>query len=149
MSFDYEQFRALANDKLVAYMEPWVNDTAVQISGDVFDRMLAELPTYDESHLVYALELGIARSARTFAPRIPQFLAHESASVFCTAYRSLTKLPNELLTQELLDSIQRAPVRETLFTDSIHGKKPLAGSSTSLIAELVGELTMRKQSGVT
>jgi hypothetical protein len=97
-------------------MEPLVNDPMTKVSKDVLERMLSELPTYDEYHLVYALELGGAHSPETFALHVPQYLAHEEASVCCTAFRVLSKLPEEYITQDLVDSVRKIvssyPVRK-------------------------------------
>jgi len=104
--FDYHKFIRLAGSELCAYMEPLVADAKTLLSKEVFDRFLSELPEYDEYHLVYALQLGADHSIHSFLPHIPEYLLDERASVFCTAFNILNGLPNEYITQDLIDSVR-------------------------------------------
>jgi hypothetical protein len=104
---DYARFRALSGLELCHYMEPLLVDPATQVSIDVLDRMLSELPTYDEYHLVYALTLGAKLSPDTFASHLPRFLAHEQGSVWSTALNCLNQLSDKYVTQELVNSVRR------------------------------------------
>ena len=67
-AFDYVRFLTLTGSDLVTYMEPLVNDSATRVPQDILKVMLSDLPTYDEYHLVYALELGAANSPKSFCP---------------------------------------------------------------------------------
>jgi hypothetical protein len=104
---EYEKFIAIGGLDLCHYMEPLLGDCTTTVSEDVLCRMLSELPTYDEYHLVYALTLGIKHSPQTFAMQLPLYLSHEEASVWSTAFNSLDQLPGEYVTQALVDSVRK------------------------------------------
>lgn len=106
-TFEYRRFVVLAGSELCAYMEPLIRDPTMRVSQEMLDRMLSELCTYDEYHLVYALLLGADRSPDTFLVHVPEYLAHEHDSVFCTAFNILDRLPEECITQDLIDSARR------------------------------------------
>src|SRR4051794_19093090 len=93
-TIDYFKFTDLSGLDLCYYMEPLVVAPTIQISDDILARMLSDLPTYDEYHLVYALALGVKYSPDTFASKLPQFLAHEQGSVWSAALNSLNQLPD-------------------------------------------------------
>jgi len=104
---DYQRFITLGGRDLYRYLEPLVNDPTTTISGDDLHRMLSELPTYDEYHLVYALELGAKHSPESFALQLPLYLAREEGSVWSAAFRSLEQLPGKYVTEALVDSVRR------------------------------------------
>jgi hypothetical protein len=106
--FGYDKFLALSDLDVVAYVEPFLGDPSLAVPQDALRRMLSDLPTYDEAHLVYALELGAAYSPETFASKVPLYLAHEHGSVRCAASRFLEHLPEKLVTRELIDSVRKA-----------------------------------------
>jgi hypothetical protein len=146
--FDYNKFVTLDGPNLVEYMEPLVNAQATTIPRDVLEHILSDLPSYDEYHLVYALELGMGQSPDLFTLHVPQYLAHENASVCCAAFRVLSKLPDEYVTHLLLDSVRRVPVGRTLFTEPINGAKVNVGINSNLVAELLSVLTKRLRASV-
>jgi hypothetical protein len=89
-------------------MEPLVNDRITRVGRDVLERMLSELPEYDEYHLVYALELGAIHSPASFIPRVPPYLAHPKMSVSATAIRILDQVQEKYVTQDLVNSVRSA-----------------------------------------
>ncbi len=105
--FQYERFVALSDSDLYAYVEPFL-DPRILIPQDVLQRMLSELPMYDECHLVYAIELGPDRVPELFASVVPQYLSHKSQSVRCAASRALNRLPDRFMTRSLLDAVRNA-----------------------------------------
>jgi len=105
--FDYETFIGLSGLDLCHHMEPLVIAPAIQIPEDALKRMLSELPTYDEYHLVYALALGAKYSPATFASKLPQFLVHEQGSVWSTALNSLVQITDKYITNNLIDNLRR------------------------------------------
>jgi hypothetical protein len=105
---DYDRFVSLERLDLCHFMDAVLADPTTRVSKDVLERMLSELSDYDEYHLLYALELGAKYSPETFARHLPQYLADEHASVVCSAYNALDRLPNEYVTQDLIDSASRA-----------------------------------------
>jgi hypothetical protein len=107
-NIEYDKFTALGGLDLCHYMEPLLNDCTASVSGDMLDHMLSELPTYDEYHLVYALELGARHSPKTFAMQLPLYLAHEQGVVWSAALRNLEQLPSEYVTDTLVDLVRSA-----------------------------------------
>jgi hypothetical protein len=144
-NFDYEMFLALAGSDVVAYMERLVNDTTTKISRDDLERMLLDLPMFDEYHLVYALELGIAHAPDIFAPQIPQYLGHGSAAVCSTASRVLNKLPSQYVTQNLIDAVRSIPIDNSLITEPIDGTRHLVGLNTCLVRDVLTKLETRRE----
>jgi hypothetical protein len=106
--FQYERFRALSGSELVAYMEPLINDPSIRIPSEVIERMILDLPTYDDDHLVYALELLGYNAPERITPHVPRFLAHPSGSVRCAASRILQHLPDGRISRDLVDSVRGA-----------------------------------------
>lgn len=103
-SVEYDEFIRLQGLDLCHYMEPLVCDPKTNVSTHILNRMLAELPTYDEYHLVYAMMLGADHFPEGFIPHVPKYLASEHGSVRCTACNILDRLADEYLTQDLIDS---------------------------------------------
>jgi len=120
-TLEYGRFLALADTDLYDYVEPFL-DPETPLPEEVLRRMLSELPTYDESHLVYAIELGPDHAPDLFAPILPQYLSHKSQAVRCTVSRALDRLPDRLITRELVDSARSAlsscPAREASLWSS-------------------------------
>jgi hypothetical protein len=106
--FDYDLFRSLIEADLVAYMEPIVTNPLVIVPAMVLERMASEMDTYDEYHLVYALELGPDHAPDLFARVVPHWLSHQSQAVQCAASRALNRLPDQLITKDLVDAARIA-----------------------------------------
>lgn len=106
-TLEYKSFLNLTDGDLYAYLEPFL-DSAIPVPEDVLDRMLAELPRYDESHLVYAIEIGPDHAPDAFAPALPDYLSHKSQAVRTAASRALTRLPDRLITEKLVNDARSA-----------------------------------------
>ncbi|MGH7135042.1 MAG: hypothetical protein ACREHD_04835 [Pirellulales bacterium] len=105
--FEYTRFLALPESELYAYVQPVLNPRS-PLPQDVLQRMFSELPTYDEVRSVYAIELGPDRAPDLFAPVLPRYLSHKSQAVRCSASRALNRLPDRLITKELVDAARAA-----------------------------------------
>lgn len=105
-TFDYDMFLTLTDSALVAYMEPLLVAQQVRVPQEVLHRMLEGLCSFDEYHLVYALQLGCDKSPEMYAPQVPKYLVHDKISVCCAAANILKKLPAAYLTRELVDAIR-------------------------------------------
>jgi hypothetical protein len=105
--FDYSRFMALSDSELFAYVEPFLNPTS-PLPEDILQRLFSELPTYDEAHSVYTIELGPDHAPELFAPILPQYLSHKSQAVRCSASRALNRLPARLITKELVHAARAA-----------------------------------------
>lgn len=103
---EYDKFIALSGLELCDYMEPLLADPATRVSLDALRRMRFELSSYDEYHLVYALELGAKFSPGSFSGLLPLYLAHEHGSVWSSALRGLGQLPDECVTNALVESVR-------------------------------------------
>jgi len=101
---EYDKFIMLQGLDLCHYMEPLVGDPRTNVSTHILNRMLAELPTYDEYHLVYALQLGADHLPEVFIQHVPKYLASKHGSVFCMAFNILDRLADKYITQDLIDS---------------------------------------------
>jgi len=126
--FEYERFATLNESELSAYMEPFANDPSLPIAPEALLRMCSELPTYDEYHLVYALEVGSDRLPETFACRVPPYLAHDRQCVRLAAAAVLDRLPSAVITQHLVNSVRQALLR-CPERDSLTYLKPLKMTS--------------------
>jgi hypothetical protein len=146
-SFDYDRFVTLGGVELCHYVEALLADPTMKVSSQSLDRMLSDLPDYDEYHTVYALTLGVAHSPKAFVPHVVQYLGHEQSSVCCTAFNILKRLPDEFVTQELVESVQKVPVDRKLYTDRFDGTRHLVGTNTPLVSEVLAELKRRLEKG--
>lgn len=107
-NFDYEKFLSLSGLDLWKWMEPLLVDKSLRLQTDVLERLLSDLPTFrDEYHLVYALELLWLFAPEVVAKQAPRYLAHPQGSVYCAAHNILMRLPDSLLTPELLDDVEK------------------------------------------
>jgi hypothetical protein len=107
-TFDYESFMTLQSLELCRYMEPLVADPGTSVPQEALHRMLAELDTYDQYHLVYALELGSKYFPDLFVKAVPRFLAREEGSVRGTVLRILERLSRKHLSDELIGVVRRS-----------------------------------------
>jgi len=104
--FDYETFVNLQQSDLYAYMEPLLAvDVNLVVQRDVLERVFLELPSYDEYHLVYGLELGGRYCPDLFIGIMPRYLKHPARSVWCAAFRVLDNAPSDSLTPEILNML--------------------------------------------
>jgi hypothetical protein len=107
-AFQYEQFVKLTESNVFSYVEPFVADSRVPIPHEILQKILADLSTFDESHLVYAIELGPDRAPDLFAGVLPQLLTHPSRSVRLAASRALERLPADFISRQLIDDIEKS-----------------------------------------
>lgn len=104
--FKYDKFIQLAEEDLVHYMEPLLVADNTTVSPKELARLISELSSYDEYHLVYALTFCAKHAPEKVSPQVPQYLAHPSGSVCCTALNILDQLPDALLTPEIVTSVR-------------------------------------------
>jgi len=102
--FDYKIFTEFEDEHLYNYMEPIVAVGAPETSLEVINRILAELSTYDEYHLVYGLLIGYQHAPERVAGLLPAYLGHARDSVVCTAMNLLDSLPDALLTNRVVQA---------------------------------------------
>lgn len=106
--FDYEKFIRLSGSDLCRWMEPLLLDRQLRSRMDIVERVLADLPTFqDEYHLVYALELLYLIAPEVVVKQAPKYLAHTYGSVWCAAHNIIMRLPDRLLTPELLEDVKQ------------------------------------------
>src|SRR5947209_185325 len=91
--FDYQRFLSLSSSDLVAYMEPILNDPTVVVGPTDLQSIAADLASFDEYHLVYAIELCTDQMPALFAPLAARCLTHRCQSVRLAAHRVLSHLP--------------------------------------------------------
>ncbi len=106
--FDFPSFLRLSESDLVAYMEPVLNDPTLVVEPEVLRQMAADLASYDEYHLVYAIELGVDQDASMFALTVARCLAHPAQSVRLAAHRTLSRLPAQAISDELINACNAA-----------------------------------------
>lgn len=133
-AIEYDTFIRLTDVDLVQYMEPVVNDRTTTVPSDMLARILSELSTYDEYHLVYALDLLATRSPGSAVSYVPKYLADERCSVLCAALRLLTNMPDEYVTQELIETV-----------DKVLSASPLKKQRASILKPLMKRLRMQRR----
>lgn len=106
--FDYPRFLSLSESDLVAYMEPLLNDPAVVVEPEDLKSVAAELASFDEYHLVYAIELCTDQMPSLFALPVADALRHEDQSVRLAAHRALSRLSTQAITDNLIDACRAA-----------------------------------------
>lgn len=105
-SFDLKTFLSLQSVHLCEYMEPVLANPTIRISENVFGCLLADLPTLDEYHLVYALQLAVNHAKSAFVSLLPSYLVHRSESVRCTAFNALNQIQRDRVTADLVRSLR-------------------------------------------
>jgi hypothetical protein len=86
-------------------MEPLLDNSGDGIPTEMLAQVRADLATYDEYHLVYALLLGTMHAPSMFIRLLPRFLGSNHESVVCTILNILQKLDDQYVTEELVDAI--------------------------------------------
>ena len=112
-SFDYDQFIALSVTDLARYMDAMLTPQMNPVPEFVTARMLAELSTYDEYHLVYALEIGGRHALASYLPHLPSYLANPKGSVCCVALNILDNIPDHFVTQSLVSAMKEVSNSKT------------------------------------
>lgn len=115
--FDYQRFLTLSTSDLVAYMEPILNDPTAFVEPEDLQSLAADLASFDEYHLVYAIELCTDLMPSLFAFPVANCLRHRCQSVRLAAHRALSRLPSQAITDDLIDSCRAAiasgaPIKE-------------------------------------
>ncbi|NOX55756.1 MAG: hypothetical protein GXP27_15205 [Planctomycetes bacterium] len=105
--FDYNRFLQLQESELYEYMEPLLQQESLDINSDALNRMLRQLPEFDQYHLVYALEIGARCAPELFLNEVVGYLVHPEGAVWSTAYRILSRLPAEARTDELIARVRQ------------------------------------------
>lgn len=108
-SLDYDRFMALTGLALCDYIGAWVDAGEPPLPPNFLDRLLPQLESLDEYHLVYAIQFGAAYAPDKFARVIPQYLAHPDGSVWSAATRALLSLPH--ISNEVYEDAQRHAAR--------------------------------------
>lgn len=107
-TFDYPKFLSLSGSAVVAYMEPLLNDPALVVGPEDLRRLAAALPSFDEYHLVYAIEVGTDSLPSLFALPVARCLTHRDQSVRLAAHRALSRLPAHAITEALVNATRAA-----------------------------------------
>ena len=88
-AFDFDKFTSLSGDELWDYIPAVTKST---VPRPVVQRIIEHLGSFDEEHLIFALEISPTYEGDAFTPLIPQYLAHSSQSVRLAAARKLWNL---------------------------------------------------------
>jgi hypothetical protein len=86
-AFDYEKFIELGGLELSGYMDPLLALKCVEV-------------------LVYAIYLGAKQYPEYFAHLLPRYLGDKSGSVWTAAFNCLNQLPDEHVTNDLVESVR-------------------------------------------
>lgn len=97
--FSHERFMSLSGTALWDYMPQFYDTT---IPSELTGRIIRELDSLDNEHLVAVIEFVATCAWDDFAAVVPRYLAHESQSVRLAASRFLRRLPRA--TQEVLEA---------------------------------------------
>ena len=106
--FDYQRFLSLSTSDLVAYMEPMVNDPMAFVGPEDLRSVATNLGSFDEYHLVYAIELCTDLLPSLFSLPVANCLTHRCQSVRLAAHRALCRLPSQEITDALILSCDAA-----------------------------------------
>ena len=106
LTFDYDTFIRLEPIALSGYVEPFLYNREAVVPRAALERIAAELPIYDEGHLVFGMDLGVTHRPDLFAERLPAYLNHAEMSVRGAACRGLRRLAAEHITDRLIDEVK-------------------------------------------
>jgi hypothetical protein len=105
--FNYQRFQSLSDNNLFAYLVELLNDATISISDQDIERIKSELETFDDYHLIFAIEVGMDRRPDIFLSLVPKYLAHPELSVRLAVHRTLLNLPEDLLTDQLIEIVEK------------------------------------------
>ena len=107
-SFNYQTFRSLAMSDLVESMEPIVNDPGTRVEPEDLQGLATDFESFDEYHMVYAIELCADLMPDVFALPTAHCLKHHFQSVRLAAHRALSRLSPRAITDDLIKASEAA-----------------------------------------
>ncbi len=136
---DILRFLALSGRKLADYAEAFLTADVPVIRLPAAEALVAALPSLDEEHLIYALELAMMAGPEGFLDHLLAYLTHPRASVCCTAYRLLSDAPQVLLPADFLRKLAAIPIVELSTDDLITGEKRAVGTNAEFVRSLINK----------
>jgi hypothetical protein len=106
-SFSYAAFAKHTRIALHNYMEPIIADPTFCPDLDIAERMLSELDSYDQYHLVYALLMCFRVLPQRLIALLPDYLGHDDPAVYSTAINLLDQTEEQYLSRVVLEQAQR------------------------------------------
>ena len=142
--FSFDRFSSLTGSDLVNYVEPYLSTRPEAIPESVYGQLLSGLATWDEYHVVYAMELCMRSKPEDFVGRAVPFLSHRDASVCCTAYRLIKSLPPSQQPDDLVSEIASVPVVELFRGDPRSGELKKVGTNEAFLLDLLGHAPLNR-----
>jgi hypothetical protein len=133
-AFNYDTFISLEGMDLHHYVDALedaglANATATSSTNSVYDALLSGLPSMNDEHVVYAIEICMRLNPIDFLPQAVQYLAHNDASVCCAACRAIEQLPQGAIPDSIVSQIEGIPVAPLTVKDIPPGKVITIGTN--------------------
>ena len=113
--FDFATFMACSEEELAAYA------TNILLNGQMsevcLNQLAEKLNSFDDFHLVHAIELGVEFSPSRFLQLIPNFLTHKSQAVRFAVHRQLSAQKPGSISEELIRDCQQLAMQGRLADD--------------------------------
>jgi hypothetical protein len=138
-TFDIHSFLTLSGRELMEYAESFLATEAPAMTLPTAEALVASLPSLDEEHLVYALELVMTARPEGFTDQLLTFLTHPRAAVCCTAYRLLSRVPQNSMPADFAKKVATVPIVELFTDDLVTGEKRSVGTNAEFIRSLMSK----------
>lgn len=135
--FDIRSFLTLSGRELADYTEPFLAVEASAIALPVAEALVVALPSLDEEHLVYALELVMRARPVGFTDHLLKFLTHPQAAVCCTAYRLLSDVSRDSVSADFPKKLAAVPIVDLFTDDVVTGEKRRVGTNAEFLRSLM------------
>lgn len=135
--FDIRSFLTLSGRELTDYVEPFLVVEVPAITLPVAEAIAVALPSLDEEHLVYALELVMRARPKGFTDHLLTFLTHPQAAVCCTAYRLLSDVSPNSGSAEFPKKLAAVPIVDLYTADVVTGEKRHVGTNAEFLQSLM------------
>lgn len=141
--FDFNRFVELNGAELEDYAGRLLASPASGVSVDMCKTLRDRINTLDTEHLVLAIEMITRVSPADFYRDVVSYLQCTESSVFFAAYRSISQIPSDCLTRELIQEIEACPPVDLYSINPRTRERVDLGSTAKALATLLAEVRGR------
>ena len=135
-TFDLTKFQTMNGTALDEYASRMLAQGGETFSGVDYDEVVSLLPSADEYHTVYLLELCAKLDPNRTAAIAASYLNSRIASVCCAASRILGWLEPDAISGDARMLINECPEVELCWDDPITGVSRQVGTNEAFLSEL-------------
>ncbi len=137
--FSIQTFFLLTGCELARYVEPFIAKGSAAVHYSAYDVLRQGIATFDNEHIVYALEICMLLNETEFASQLPKFLSHRDASVSSTAFRLIYDLDPASVPFGFASAFTAVPIVDLFTTNVISGGEVHVGTNKTFVDKLIAK----------